>query len=174
MHLIEASLVRIQRPATSRLFGGGFFFALIQGQSKGKANMGGRGTSSMTARPTMPGGDGYGTPSADGSMKKAIAYHGSFAAFDNFDASFANKHHQNYGEGFYLTNDPSKATLFGDKVYTVEIAYSTDMRTAKRTGREMDFQYDAETGYWVIPHDKSRNLKILKRESEDKYKVRRR
>lgn len=135
--------------------------------------MGGRGSSSLSSRAMLPGGDGYGTPSTDGTMKRAIAYHGSFADFDRFDASFANTRHQNYGEGFYLTSDPSKATLFGNKVYTVEITYSTDSRTAKRTGREKDFQYSKETGYWVIPHNKVNNLRILKQESEEKYKRKR-
>lgn len=134
--------------------------------------MGKSKSSGFSNKATLPNESGYGVPSQDGTMKKAIAYHGSFADFDNFDAGFAKATHQNYGEGFYLANSPDKAALFGDKIYTVEITYSTDNRTAKKTGREKDFQYSEETGYWVIPHAKAQNLRILKQESEDKYKHR--
>lgn len=65
------------------------------------------------------------------------------------------------GAGHYFTDDPEKASQFGDILYKVEVKYSTDRRTAKKTGREKDFQYDPETGYWVIPQSKEGNIKIL-------------
>ncbi|MBX9035043.1 hypothetical protein [Gordonibacter massiliensis (ex Traore et al. 2017)] len=96
-------------------------------------------------------------------MKKAVAYHGSFAEFDAFDASFSNERHQAWGGGFYLASSPETAKLYGDNVYEVEISYSTDLRTAKRHGRETDFHYNPDTGYWVIPHAKAGNLRILRK-----------
>ena len=109
----------------------------------------------------------YGKPSPDGSMRKAIAYHGTSSYFDKFDASFSNPYHSQYGGGFYLASTREKAALHGNHVYEVEITYSTDMRTAKRTGRQQDFQYIAEPGYWVIPHSKAGNLKITRDLGED-------
>ncbi len=69
-----------------------------------------------------------------------------------------------YGAGFYLSSSPERARLYGDYLYKVEITYSTDNRTAKKTGREKDFQYSTDTGYWVIPHGKADNIRILGRE----------
>ena len=65
-----------------------------------------------------------------------------------------------YGQGFYFTSDKKKAEIFGNNIYTVDVAYSTSMRVGKRTGREIDFQYNPETGYWVIPKKFSHHLKI--------------
>ena len=61
-------------------------------------------------------------------------------------------------------SSPERARLYGDYLYKVEITYSTDNRTAKKTGREKDFQYSTDTGYWVIPHGKADNIRILGRE----------
>lgn len=102
-------------------------------------------------------------------MKKAIAWHGSSSAFDAFDASFADSRHQNYGRGFYFASSESQAELYGGYTYQVEITYSTDLRTAKKTGREKDFQYDPKTGYWVIPHGKAANIRILSRKENRNF-----
>lgn len=123
--------------------------------------MGGRGSSSVSSKVQRFGDSGYGISSSDGSLKKAIAYHGTSSDFDNFDSSFSNSRHQVWGEGFYLASDPGTAALFGNSVYEVEITYSTDLRTSKKTGREWDFQYNKDNGYWVVPHSKASNLKIL-------------
>lgn len=125
--------------------------------------MGGRGVSSMSSSVARPGDAGYGVPSENGSMKKAIAYHGSSALFNEFDPSFADSRHQNYGQGFYFSKSPETAYLYGDYVYEVEITYSTDLWTSKRQGREKDFQYSDKTGFWVIPHNKAKNIRILSR-----------
>jgi len=106
-----------------------------------------------------------GKPSETGEMKTAIVYHGSNAEFDNFDPSeIGDKNQVNqFGEGFYFTDDPSIARNYGDNVYAVELQYSTDRRTAKRTGGQRDFMYNADTGYWVIPQASSGNIRILER-----------
>lgn len=105
-----------------------------------------------------------GLSSTDGSMKHITLYHGSFSDFDSFDyeAGKAGKSGgaDMYGEGFYFTSDPEVARTFGNNIYTVDVAYSTNYRVAKKTGREKDFSYNPDTGYWVIPKDKAGNLKI--------------
>lgn len=123
--------------------------------------MGGRGALSSSGSTQRSGASGYGVSSDDGRLKKAIAYHGTSSNFDSFDASYARDNHQVWGEGFYLASDPETAALFGNQVYEVEVSYSTDRRTSKKTGRDWDFQYNPDNGYWVIPHNKARNLKIL-------------
>lgn len=108
---------------------------------------------------------GYGKSTVDGSMKAVRLYHGSNANFDKFDfaagKAFKSGGADAYGEGFYFTSDPEQARLYGDNIYMVEVLYSTDRRTAKKTGREKDFDYNERTGYWVIPKTKSDNIKIL-------------
>lgn len=133
--------------------------------------MGGRGSISASGQTAvlMPGDDGYGVSTPDGSMRKAIAWHGSSAEFDEFDGKFANERHQNYGEGFYLTANKDQARLYGKYTYEVEITYSTNNRAAKKTGREQDFQYSPDTGYWVIPHNKASNLRIISRKKNTGY-----
>lgn len=117
--------------------------------------MGGRGSSSgMNLGPV-------GTSSPNGEMKKVTLYHGSFADFSEFDRSKNEKRSNDaYGEGYYFTADPERARNYGNIIYTVEVKYSTDRRTAKKTGREQDFQYNPKTGYWTIPLNKTKNLKI--------------
>lgn len=118
-----------------------------------------------TFRATSQSVEGYGKSSPDGSMKTVRLYHGSQADFDKFDfaagKAFKGGGADVYGEGFYFTADPSVARLYGDNIYMVEIKYSTDRRTAKKTGREKDFDYNPETGYWVIPKTKAENIKIV-------------
>ena len=120
--------------------------------------MGGRGASS--GRNLGPVGES----SPNGEMKKVTLYHGSFSDFDTFDRSKNSKRSNDaYGEGYYFTADPKQARLYGDIVYEVEVKYSTDRRTAKKTGREQDFSYNKKTGYWTIPLNKTENLKIKKK-----------
>lgn len=111
--------------------------------------------------------DGLSSP--DGSLKHITLYHGSFQDFEEFDyakgKSVKGGGMDQYGQGFYFTSDPAKAALFGDIIYTVDVAYSTSRRVAKRTGREADFSYNPETGYWVIPPDKSGNLRIKRKKA---------
>jgi SPP1 gp7 family putative phage head morphogenesis protein len=118
-----------------------------------------------TFRATSQSVEGYGKSSPDGSMKTVRLYHGSQADFDKFDfaagKAFKGGGADVYGEGFYFTADPSVARLYGDNIYMVEIKYSTDRRTAKKTGREKDFDYNPETGYWVIPKTKAENIRIV-------------
>ena len=123
--------------------------------------MGGRGSSSGITRESP----NRGKPSADGSMKTAIVYHGTNATFSEFDASAIGKKTQvnQYGEGWYFADTPAQARLYGDNVYTVEIKYSTDRRTAKKTGRTQDFQYSEERGIWTIPYSQTQNIKIKKK-----------
>lgn len=122
--------------------------------------MGGRGSSSGISESSNRG-----VASNDGRMKTAIVYHGSYADFSQFDAGkIGNKNQVNqYGTGFYFADTPEQARLYGDNVYQVKIQYSTDRRTAKRTGREQDFQYSKDTGIWVIPYSKTGNIRILKK-----------
>ena len=112
-----------------------------------------------------------GEPSPNGEMKKVKLYHGSFQDFKEFDYKKGKElkggGSDQYGEGFYFTADKNRARAFGNIIYTVEVSYSTDFRTAKKTGREKDFSYNKSTGYWVIPANKSKNLKILKKETVD-------
>lgn len=109
--------------------------------------------------------DGLSSP--DGSLKHITLYHGSFQDFDRFDYAKGKAAKgggmDQYGKGFYFTSDPSQARLFGDRIYTVDVAYSTNSRVARRTGREADFSYNPETGYWVIPADKAGNLRIKRK-----------
>ena len=101
-------------------------------------------------------------------MKKITLYHGSFSDFDMFDRSKNEKRSNDaYGEGYYFTGDPKIARNYGNIIYTVEVKYSTDRRTAKKTGREQDFSYNKETGYWIIPLNKTQNLKIKKKKRVD-------
>lgn len=127
--------------------------------------MGGRGASGGAVdnfRATPTDTPGYGKSSEDGSMKTVRLYHGSFSDFNEFDYSKKQKQGSDqYGEGFYFTADKEQARLFGNIIYEVEVKYSTDSRTAKRTGREKDFTYIKSTGYWVIPANKRKNIKIL-------------
>lgn len=108
-----------------------------------------------------------GASSPNGEMKTVTLYHGSYADFDKFDYEAGLKKKDGgvnyYGEGFYFTPDPQRARLYGDNIYKVQVQYSTDRRTAKRTGRDKDFQYSPDTGYWVIPADKAGNIKILEK-----------
>lgn len=112
-----------------------------------------------------------GEPSPNGEMKHVTLYHGSFEDFDEFDFDKGKQAKaggaDQYGEGFYFTDDPAKARMFGDIIYEVDVAYSTDFRTAKKTGREKDYQYNAKTGYWVIPKTKAKNIKIKKKRRVD-------
>lgn len=116
-------------------------------------------------RATPVTSEGYGKSSEDGSMKTVRLYHGSNADFDKFDfdagKAFKAGGADAYGEGFYFTANPEQARLYGDNIYMVEIQYSTDRRTAKKTGRIKDFDYNPNTGYWVIPKDKSYNITII-------------
>jgi hypothetical protein len=124
--------------------------------------MGGRGGSSgILARESA----NRGKPSANGEMKTAIVYHGTNADFNEFDETkIGGKNQVNqYGEGWYFADTPEQARLYGDNVYTVEIKYSTDRRTAKKTGRTQDFQYNETTGIWTIPYSKTKNVKIKKK-----------
>ena len=126
--------------------------------------MGGRGAKNgaNSAKPSGVDLGPVGTSSPNGEMKHVTLYHGSFADFEEFDYSKKTKLGADLqGAGFYFTADPKVARMFGDKLYTVDVAYSTDWKTAKKTGREKDFQYDPKTGYWVIPANKASNLKIL-------------
>ena len=108
-----------------------------------------------------------GTSSPNGEMKTVTLYHGSYADFDKFDYEAGLKKKNGgvnyYGEGFYFTPDPQQARLYGDNVYKVQVKYSTNNRTAKKTGREKDFQYSPNTGYWVIPASKVGNIKIIEK-----------
>lgn len=108
-----------------------------------------------------------GTSSPNGEMKTVTLYHGSYADFDKFDYKEGLKRSDGgvnqYGEGFYFTPDPQQARLYGDNVYKVQVKYSTNNRTAKKTGREKDFQYSPNTGYWVIPASKVGNIKIIEK-----------
>lgn len=106
-----------------------------------------------------------GMPSESGKMKKAIVYHGTNADFSEFDSTkIGGKNQVNqYGEGWYFADTPEQARLYGDIVYTVEVSYSTDRRTAKKTGRKQDFQYNKETGIWTIPYGSTENIKIKKK-----------
>lgn len=113
-------------------------------------------------------GDAPGLSSPDGKLKHITLYHASFSDFDEFDFEKGKVGKGGgadmYGEGFYFTDDPEKARMFGDILYTVDVAYSTNFYTAKKTGREQDFQYNPDTGYWVIPKNKVGNLKIKKKQ----------
>lgn len=123
--------------------------------------MGGRGGSSGLAKNL----GAVGESSPNGEMKHVTLYHGSFADFNEFDYSKKQKQGSDQmGQGFYFTADPKVARMFGDIIYTVDVAYSTDFRAAKKTGREKDFSYNPKTGYWVIPANKAKNLKIKKKE----------
>lgn len=107
----------------------------------------------------------FGKSSPNGELKTAILYHGSYADFDRFDFEAGRAARKNgtvdqYGEGFYFTENPDWARNYGDNVYKVEVKYSTDNRTAKRTGREKDFTRTS-SGYWVIPSNKADNIRIL-------------
>ena len=107
----------------------------------------------------------FGKSSPNGELKTAILYHGSYADFDEFDFELGRAARKSgkvdqYGEGFYFTENPEWARNYGDNVYKVEVKYSTDNRTAKRTGRERDFTRTS-SGYWVIPPNKVDNIKIL-------------
>ena len=105
-----------------------------------------------------------GQPSVDGSMKTAITYHGSFADFDEFDKSKSNKRGSDlYGSGNYFADDLDVTYAYGDIVYKVKIEYSTDSRTAKKTGRKKDYQYSEKNGFWVIPQDSRKNITILQK-----------
>lgn len=117
--------------------------------------------------PTPKDIPGYGKSTPDGTMQTVRLYHGSFAKFDqfDFDAGKALKAGgaDMYGEGFYFTADKNQARLYGDNIYYVDVQYSTDFRTAKRSNgtREKDFSYNPETGYWVIPKEKADNIHIV-------------
>lgn len=112
-----------------------------------------------------------GTSSPNGDLKHVTLYHGSFQDFNEFDYEKGKQAHgggsDQYGQGFYFTADPQRARAFGNIIYEVDVAYSTDYRTAKKTGREKDFAYNEKTGYWVIPANKSANLKIKKKRRVD-------
>ena len=132
---------------------------------RGSASAGGKAGARNSANPISVDLGPVGASSPNGEMKHITLYHGSFADFEEFDYSKKTKMGSDLqGAGFYFTADPKVARMFGDKIYTVDVAYSTDWKTAKRTGREKDFQYDPKSGYWVIPANKASNLKILNKE----------
>lgn len=125
--------------------------------------MGGRGANSRLIKLGA-----VGESSPNGEMKTVTLYHGSFSDFDHFDRSKSEKRSNDaYGEGYYFTSNPEIARNYGNIVYTVEVKYSTDRRTAKKTGREQDFSYNKQTGYWIIPLNKVKNLKIKKKKRVD-------
>lgn len=95
-----------------------------------------------------------------------ILYHGSASNFNQFDYSKrTNKGGSDFlGAGYYFTPDKNKARMFGDNIYTVEVSYSTDFRTAKKTGRTKDFVFNKDLQYMKIPVGFEKNLKILKKE----------
>jgi len=135
--------------------------------STGKGNLSPLG--SLTKREYLNNmGDSPGLSSEDGSLKHITLYHGSFEDFNEFDFEEGKRRKgggaDQYGEGFYFTDDINRARSFGDIIYTVDVAYSTNYRIAKKTGREKDFSYNPDTGYWVIPANKSKNLRIKKKE----------
>lgn len=126
--------------------------------------MGGRGGSSGMGENLGP----VGVSSPNGEMKKVKLYHGSYSDFDKFDRSKNDKRSNDaYGEGYYFTADPKVARNYGNIIYEVEVSYSTDRRTAKKTGREMDFQYNPKTGYWTIPLKKAKNIRIKRKRRVD-------
>lgn len=104
-----------------------------------------------------------GKASDDGSMKTAIVYHGSFADFDEFDHKAVGRIRDDnlYGEGFYFADTPEMARAYGDRVYAVKLSYSTDRRTAKKTGRTQDFHYLKDKGIWTVPYSAQKNATIL-------------
>lgn len=117
--------------------------------------------------PTPKDTPGYGKSTPDGTMQTVRLYHGSFAKFDQFDSdagkALKGGGSDMYGGGFYFTADKNQARLYGDNIYYVDVQYSTDRRTAKRSNgtREKDFSYNPETGYWVIPKEKADNIHIV-------------
>ena len=133
--------------------------------------MGSRGTSTLASLGSLTKqqylndvGDAPGLSSKDGKLKHITLYHGSFSDFDKFDYSKKEKVGMDqYGQGFYFTDSVEKARMFGDIIYTVDVAYSTNFKVAKKTGREKDFTYQPDTGYWIIPANKANNLKIRKK-----------
>lgn len=141
--------------------------------------MGGRGSSSggggggaalgtLSKREYMLStGNAPGLSSTNGELKHITLYHGSFADFTEFNYEKGKQNKpggaDQYGEGFYFTDSPERARAFGNKIYTVDVAYSTNAFVAKRTGREKDFSYNPDTGYWVIPKSKASHLKIKKK-----------
>ena len=116
-------------------------------------------------------GEDPGLSSSDGKLKHITLYHGSFSDFDKFDFDKGKEGKSGgadmFGEGFYFTDDLEKARMFGDIIYTVDVAYSTNLYVSKKTGRERDFDYNPDTGYWVIPKDKSNHLTIKKKQKVD-------
>ena len=55
-----------------------------------------------------------------------------------------------YGEGIYLTSDPKRARLYGDKVIPLYVKATTDFREAKKTGKPRDYTYVKQTGDIVV------------------------
>lgn len=131
--------------------------------------MGGRGSAFGTANNNTNNLGAVGESSPNGEMKHITLYHGSFSDFDEFDYDKREKlgGADFMGAGFYFTDDPKQARAYGNIIYTVDVAYSTDFKTAKKTGREKDFMYNPKTGYWVIPPNKAKNLKIKKKTKVD-------
>lgn len=104
----------------------------------------------------------------DSNLKTAIVYHGSNYDFNKFDPEESKKHRGSVdymGEGFYFSDNPEVARLYGNKVYKTEIQYSTDYKKAKIEGSEADYKYNKEKGYWVIPYKFADRIKILNKEN---------
>ncbi|MDR3088890.1 MAG: hypothetical protein LBU39_03625 [Desulfobulbaceae bacterium] len=83
-----------------------------------------------------------------------VVYHGtnSFNGGDGFD-TFQLKEGgvEQYGPGFYFTEAPEKAALFGDAVMPVFLNARVDRKTAKRIGQTKDHIRTADgTNYWIV------------------------
>ena len=80
----------------------------------------------------------------DGTPK--VFYHGTNAAWTQYDLS----KNVNQIEGIYLTADPKRARLYGDRVMPLHVKATTDFREAKKTGRPRDYTYVKATGDIVV------------------------
>lgn len=109
-----------------------------------------------------------GESSLNGELKTAIVYHGTNFDFDKFseDEAIKNKKLDDLmGSGFYFADTPEQAKLYGEKVYKVELKYSTDYKMSKKSGREKDFLYSKEKGVWRIPYKFDNHLKIIDKQN---------
>ena len=75
-------------------------------------------------------------------------YHGTNAAWTQYDLS--KNVNQMYGEGIYLTADPKRARLYGDRVMPLYVKATTDFREAKKTGKRRDYTHVKTTGDIVV------------------------
>ena len=82
----------------------------------------------------------------DGTPK--VFYHGTDAEWTAYDLS--KNVNQKYGEGIYLTPDPNRARLYGDRVIPLYVKATTDFREAKKTGRPRDYTFVKATGDIVV------------------------